>query len=446
MKDLYKQIADDIEKNIVNGNYKGSRKLPSVRDLCAKYNCSKSTVVKAFETLKNKHIVYSVPQSGYYIVEHLLKNEELDTSVVDFSTGNPLIGDIHIPDLKHCLDRAVDISNNYSIRRHICGTDSLRNLLPKYLASFQVFAAAPNIFINLGVQQALSIFTNMPFPNGKNVILIEQPTYRYFIDFLKHCGADFIGIKRDETGIDLNQLEAIFKKGQIKFFYTVPRDHNPLGTVYNTIQRKAIAELAAKYDVYVVEDDYFGDIMLDSRYDPIYAYGDHYHHIYIKSFSKIIPWFRIGIAVIPANLAPIFEQQTWPSYYHSYFSASLVSQATLDMYIRSNLLTKHITSMRKELLERLKCLQSHLKELQQYGIQYIGGQSGFYSYLKLPAHINENHFVDTLRKQHVLVMPGKLYYADNAFYEKGIRLSIARTNTNAIQKGFAILCSILKRY
>lgn len=445
MRNTYKQIALAIENQIIQGNYHGGRKLPSIRELCGQFHCSKTTAVKAYDTLKNKHIIYSVPQSGYYIVEHSLRNEEIDHSVVDFSTGNPLIGAIHIPDLKHCLDRAVDLSNNYSIRRDIHGTSSLRNLLPRYLENFQVFTSAKNVFITLGIQQILNLLTHMPFPNGNKNILVEQPTYRFFIDFLQSSGIPALGIKRTRYGLDLNELEDSFKTKRIKFFYTVPRSHNPLGTTYQTVQRKSIAELAAKYHVYIVEDDYFGDVVTDVRYDPIYAYGDHYHHIYLKSFSKIIPWFRIGIAVIPTHLLLAFEKRIWHSYYQSYFSASLVSQATLDMYIRSNLLKKHVYSIGKELDIRLACLHSCLANLQEYGIENPGATSGFYTYLKLPHTVDEGRLERDLRNQGVLVSAGRFYFLDRSFYEKGIRISISRTDPKDIERGCEMIGSTVKK-
>ncbi|WP_036680648.1 hypothetical protein [Pelosinus fermentans] len=70
---------------------------------------------------------------------------------------------------------------------------------------------------------------------------------------------------------------------------------NPLGTACGSSQRKAIAALADKYNVFIVEDDYCSDISLNHKYDLIYAYGDHFHHIYLKRFSKRIPWFRMGL-------------------------------------------------------------------------------------------------------------------------------------------------------
>lgn len=446
MNNTYEKIVEDIEIDIKKEVYKPGKKLPSVRELSQKYNCCKNTVVKAYETLKNNHIIYSIPQSGYYIVEKLIKNEELESSTINFLSGNPTIGNMNTPDLKHCLDRAVDIYRNNSLSSNLWGIDSLKNILPKYLSDFQVFTSPSNIFVNLGIQQALSILTQMPFPNGKDLILIEQPTYRYFIEFLKFSNAKVIGIERDENGIDLNKLETLFKNERIKFFYTVPRNHSPLGTSYNKAQRKAIAKLAAKYDVYIVEDDYFSDISLDSKYDPIYAYGDHYHHIYLKSFSKIIPWMRIGLIVVPTHFLEIFEQYTRLSYYYSYFSASLISQATLEIYIRSNILKKHVNSITKELEEKQKCLKKNLSKLHKYGIKTIGGKSGFYSYLQLPDSINENRLVNDLKRQNVLVSSGRHFYLDDSFYKNGIRLSIACASVKDINKGFEIMCSQIEKH
>ncbi|CUH95563.1 hypothetical protein P22_1634 [Propionispora sp. 2/2-37] len=444
MRNLYKRIAFAIENQIIQKNYQGGRKLPSIRELCEKYHCSKTTAVKAYDTLKNKHMVYSVPQSGYYIVEQSLRNEEIDHSVVDFSTGNPLIGAVHIPDLKHCLDRAVDLSNNYSIRRDLHGTGSLRKLLPHYLQTFQVFTSVKNVFITLGIQQMLNLLTHMPFPNGNKTVLIEQPTYRFFMESLKRSGSSVLGIKRTCHGLDLDELEFLFKTKKIKFFYTVPRNHNPLGTTYPAVQRKSIAELAARHHVYIVEDDYFGDVVNDARYDPIYAYGDHYHHIYLKSFSKIIPWFRIGIAVIPTHLLPVFEKETWYSYYQSYFSASLVSQATLDMYIRSKLLAKHAYEIGKELNIRLARLQKCLEDLREYGIEHPGITSGFYTYLRFPNIVDEERLAHELRKKGIFISRGTLYYLDRSFYEKGIRISISRTNAKDIERGCEIIGLVVK--
>ena len=79
-------------------------------------------------------------------------------------------------------------------------------------------------------------------------------------------GLDYQTIERGIDGIDLEELEGHFKTGKIKFFYTIPRFHYPLGHSYSEQDKRAILDLAAKYGVYIVEDDYLGD--LDSKKGP----------------------------------------------------------------------------------------------------------------------------------------------------------------------------------
>ena len=51
---------------------------------------------------------------------------------------------------------------------------------------------------------------------------------------------------------------------------------------------------------------------------------------YLKSYSKTIPYIRIGAVVIPDNLIDKYEEWIKYSYYTSYYMPSLVSQATFE--------------------------------------------------------------------------------------------------------------------
>ena len=140
------------------------------------------------------------------------------------------------------------------------GLPSLISVVQKQLANYQVFTKEDNIFITSGVQQALAILTSIPFPNEHNMILIEQPSYHLYIEYVETNNIPVIGIKRTHEGIDLNELERIFSTEKIKFFYTTPRFHHPLGTSYSKKEREKIVKLAKKYNVFIVEDDYLADL------------------------------------------------------------------------------------------------------------------------------------------------------------------------------------------
>ncbi|MDF2929471.1 MAG: GntR family transcriptional regulator [Anaerospora sp.] len=61
MKPAYEQIADDIEREIREGRFRSGERLPSIREVCATYRVSKNTAVNAYDILKSKHLVYSIP-------------------------------------------------------------------------------------------------------------------------------------------------------------------------------------------------------------------------------------------------------------------------------------------------------------------------------------------------------------------------------------------------
>src|SRR5690606_318771 len=115
--------------------------------------------------------------------------------------------------------------------------------------------------------------------------------------------------------------------------------HNPLGTSYSVREKKAIARLAAKHDVYVLEDDYMADLGDRRGFDPIFAYDDSGHVVYLKSFSKIIfPGLRIGAVVLPETLADQFHR------HNQLGGAALLSQAALDLYMKNGMYDRHRAS------------------------------------------------------------------------------------------------------
>lgn len=49
----YLEILNHMESLIQNGEYKEGDKFPSIRDFTHRYNCNKSTIIRALEELEN---------------------------------------------------------------------------------------------------------------------------------------------------------------------------------------------------------------------------------------------------------------------------------------------------------------------------------------------------------------------------------------------------------
>ncbi|UFJ39303.1 PLP-dependent aminotransferase family protein [Brevibacillus humidisoli] len=440
----YLSILSDLEQKIQEGQYRAGQKLPSVRNAAKSYRCSISTIIRAYAELEKRHAIYSIAQSGYYVVEKQGEPPVRQTgSMIDFSSASPDVNVFPYLDFQHCLNKAID-TYKYQLFTYgdATGLEQLRHTLVTHLAGDQVFTKAERVVITSSVQQSLEILAKMPFPNGKSVILVEQPSYDIYLRFLEAEGIPVCGIARSTTGIDLQELEEKFKHGRIKFFYTMSRYHNPLGTSYSEEERKAIARLASKYNVYIVEDDYMADLGEERSFDPIYAYSRTSHVVYLKSFSKIIfPGLRLGAAVLPEPLLETFYA------YKRYVDTSLLSQAALDVYIKNGMYERHKRKISRQYAKRMRALHEAVQRHNDASLIEISGvSSGVYMPFMLPPTVNLERLTKRLAERQVTVVSGKQFYlSDYLEREKFLRISISRAQPEQIEQGVKVIVEEVKR-
>lgn len=440
----YFSILSDMENKIQQGTYHPGQKLPSVRSAAEIYRCSISTITRAYAELEKRHVIYSVPQSGFYVVVKPGDwRDNRDSKMIYFGTVLPDLDAFPYLDFQHCLNKAIDIYK-YDLFTYgdPLGLESFRQTLVSHLANDQVFTKVEHIIVTSGAQQALEILAKMPFPNGKEAVLVEQPSYDRYLRFLEREGIPVYGIARTAAGIDLQELERWFKSGKIKFFYTMSRYHNPLGTSYSLDERKAIAKLAGKYDVFILEDDYMADLGSDRQMDPIYASDGGEHVIYVKSFSKIIfPGLRVGAIVLPERLLkPFYAYKIYPD-------TSLLSQAALEVYIKNGMYERHKHKIGSLYASRMLALNESVEQYNEPGLMEVPDiRSGIYTHFKLRPTVNVDRLLKRLAERHISVVPGKGFYLENYLErEKFLRISISQTQPEQIDEGVRVIVEEVKR-
>lgn len=432
----YQIISKDIEKKI-KAEYKQGQKLPSIRKMMDLYQCSRSTIISSYQELIEKHLIYVKPQSGYYVAYINNSLEESQNKYL-LNTGNPIVSTTSLVDAKHCLSIAIDEYSKSSLNLSLQGVESLQDILPTFLEELGIYAKKEDIFLIQGITQMLSFLTTFKF-NHKNTILIEEPTYSYYIQFLKSLDLPVETIKRDKNGLSLKQLEYLFKEKNIKFFYLTPRNHNPLGTTLNTQTRKKIASLALKYNVYLIEDDYFGHCSFQSHYLPLYYYTGGKNCIYLTSFTKTIPYLRIGICVINQDFRTIFDQIIHQSYYYSYQLPSLISQATLESYIRSLLYQKQTQKIYQTLKKHYQIIKRYKKTWDINLIEVIGDYSGYYFTLKINQKISLDLLEKELNKKSVYIARNERCFYHKEHFNHSFRISLAQVTPEQLKKSLDII-------
>ncbi|WP_088014643.1 PLP-dependent aminotransferase family protein [Gottfriedia acidiceleris] len=436
----HEYVYQTLLTQIQGGQLKAGTKIPSIRKLAELFSCSKSSILAALEKLENQHLIYAIPKSGYYVVEHKIFKEPSKINKIDFATSAPNWHSFPYQDFQHCLNKAIDTFQSdlfrYGTQK---GLPSLINEVEKLLQSYQVFAQKKQIFITSGVQQALFLLSTMPFLNNRSKILVEQPSYHIYMDLVKLYQLPIVGIKRTIDGINLEKLEEIFSEGDIKFFYTMPRFQNPLGTSLSKKEKLETLKLAHKYDVYIVEDDYLVDFEYTKKNDPLFANDLYGRVIYLKSFSKIMfPGLRIGIAVLPDSLIETFQQfKTVID-----IDSSMISQAALELYLKSGMFEHYQKNVRDKYLVRAKILQTSLEtHLTNYD---FASDIVMHSHIVLPKQVDMNALINQLDEYDILIDSIKKNYLDNFYQERILKLNVSNCEPIDIEKGIKQISYSLK--
>lgn len=439
MTTKYIGILEWVIQQIEDEQLKAGDKLPSIRMLAEQFQCSKNTVVKALLELEQQHIVYAKPKSGYYVVDYYQTPSPHENDI-DFLSAGPDKRIMPYGDFQHCMNQAIDHYKEqlftYSEQQ---GLFSLRKELTKYLQHLQVFTKPDRLVITSGSQQALHILSVMPFPNGKKNVLIEQPTYFGMIDTLQLNQITTLGIELTMEGIDFERLEYLFRTNDIKFFYIIPRCHNPLGHHYTNEEKKKIVALAEKYDVYIVEDDYLAELDTDSKADPLFAYEPNGRVIYVKSFSKVfLPGLRIATIVLPEKMIAPFVRYK----FSADFNTSSLSQGALEIYLKNGMFQYHLENVKKLYKKKMKTLLETCSLYLPNYIQFTKPKSGFYLTIFLPSHIDVDKLIYLLHEKYIYVdNASRMYLSENK--QQAIRLSISQVNEDKINLGIQQLATYI---
>lgn len=438
----YEDIINFINHEIEIGSIVHGQKMPTIRDLSEKFKCSKQTVVHAYEKLQFDHIVYSIPQSGYYLVDKKEIHNQKSNEIIDFSSGSPDESIFPYEEFQHCLNQAIEIYKgslfNYSPPE---GLSSLISVLKDYFETYQIFCDLDNIFITSGSQQAINILCSMPFPNGKTNVLVEQPTYHGTLKAIETTKTPVVGIERNFNGIDLNELETKFASGNIKCFYTIPRFSNPLGISYSNNEKKQIIKLAEKYDVYIIEDDYLGELETKTNTYPMYYYDVSQKIVYIKSFSKtLLPGLRVAAVVLPKLLRSTFyEYKKWMD-----LNTSVISQGALEIYIKSGMINSNRTKIQKIYKDRMNTLKKVSRETKTSNIKWHIPYTGFYSCLEFTDKINLDWLIKECKKKNILLANMNEAYLCDFSNTDVLKISVGSVGANDIEKGIRDLLKIIK--
>lgn len=458
-KYLYLQLYEEIRYMILNLEIKSHYKLPPIRKLSKELKVNNVTIVNAYKLLEQNDLIYKKVGSGSYVNEienHVYNlnnsnakdyNEEDNLSITkdniyNFAQSTPSTQIFPILDFKSVINEVLDRDKgNAFIYQEGQGYYPLRDSIMKYLKKQSIITSIDNIQIVSGAQQAIDILSKTLIDYG-DIVITETPTYQGAIAAFKSRGARIIEIPITKNGIDIKLLENKLRNFSPKFIYLMPNFQNPTGYTYSDANKKALLELANKYNVHIIEDDYMSEISFRCDNKTLKSLDVNDNVIYIKSFSKILmPGLRLGFVVIP----DLLKSDVLLAKYTTDISTSTLIQRAFELFIKKGFLYKHIDNIKVVYNERfnkmLYCLKNYLPE----GVDVTEPSGGLNFWISLPSGFYSNKLYNLCSENNILIMPGSNFFT-NKSNSNHFRLSIASVETEEIEKGINELSNLIKKF
>ncbi len=321
------------------------------------------------------------------------------------------------------------------------GYPPLKEFLAEKVQKYGVPAKPPNILLTNGSQQALDLIGKL-FIDPGTVVLTGCPTYLGAIQAWNAYQAHFVTVPLDHDGMRVDLVEEVLKREPVRFIYVLPNFHNPAGTTLPLERRLQLAELAAEYGVFIVEDDPYGELRFEGEdITPINVLHKE-NTIYLSTFSKTLaPGVRLGWLVAPETIVAKLAQAKQGADLHT----STFVQMVVNDICQRGLLKSHVRTLREVYHERRDVMLTALEEHFPEGASWTRPQGGLFLWVSLPKEFDTGEFVKTaVTKEKVAFVPGYAFYPDGDG-SNTMRLNFSNAQPDKIREGIARLGRAIKR-
>jgi 2-aminoadipate transaminase len=318
------------------------------------------------------------------------------------------------------------------------GLLALREIIAARLARRGMQVDPEHVVVLTGSIQGLHLVGRLTLDHG-DTIVTEAPTFMGALAAWEHQQPRFLTIPVDDHGMRLDLLEqALSNSAQHpRFIYLLPTFQNPMGVSMSLERRRQVLEIAARYDLLVVEDDPYGEFWFDQAVGatlPIRSLpGSEERVIYLGTFSKILaPGFRLAYAIAPRETVPLLLRAKRGLDFHS---DGLLQQAIVRLIRDPEFdLDAHVAAGRRLYQARRDAMLDAL-ETTLSGATWTRPDGGFFLWIDLPPELSGDAVAAAAQAEGVSVLPGSLFYPNGDGGSNGLRLSYSNANPERIREG-----------
>jgi DNA-binding transcriptional MocR family regulator len=438
----YQAIADALAEDVAAGSLQAGDRLPTHRDLAEQLSLTVGTVTRAYAEAERRGLVRGEVGRGTFVLAAserrnslLAASSEPDAGIIDLGLNLPL--DCESPDLAEVLRELGHRSDLATLLAYqpFTGSERYRRMGVDWIARHGVDVAAEQVVITAGAQHAIVVALGALCRPG-DAVLSESLTYPGLKTATSLLGLEVQPVAMDDEGLLPDDLERALNETGARVLYCMPTLQNPTTATMSAERREAVARIARRHDLQIIEDDVHGLLAPDAP-APLTALIPE-RTLYIASTSKVLAGgLRVAFVAAPAQLVERLAHAV---------AASLWALPALSLEVAARWIADGtaaaITDRKRE--EAAARQQLARRILPDARLQ-TSAQS-YFLWLALPSPWRSDRFVRAARDRGVVVTPAEAFATGSGEPPAGVRVSLsAPSDRDTVAAGLQTLADMLER-
>ncbi len=440
----YRAIARAVADAIASGRLAPDERLPTHRALADAFGVTVGTVTRAYQELAAQRLTSGAVGRGTFVARPAIggASDGLSTLVrhgahrglVNLAINAPSLG----PHVAAFSETLVALSTHEDladllIYQDTSGRASDRAAAAEWLRGFGLDAGPERVVLTAGCQHA-NLVALMATTRPGDLVLTERATWPGIVVAAERLGLRLRGLEMDAEGLLPDALDEACRASRARVLYCIPSLQNPTAAVMSRARRAAIAEVVARHELTLIEDDVLGFLTDDAT--PLASLIPE-RTIYTTSLSKALaPSLRVGYLLPPPHLVDDCRNAV---------HATTVMVPTPLAEIASRWLNDGTAA-------RLIAWQRAEQEARQAiaarvldGLAYQTAPRSFHIWLALPPDRPSLTFVADAQLRGVSVSEDNAFYLDGGAAAPHVRVSLSgAADRSALERGLTALAALMR--
>src|SRR3954447_20426509 len=468
---LTQQLVDRFADAVESGLLEPGEKLPPTRQLAEDVGVNHLTAARVYRRLAELGYVtasvgrgtfvrtlspavaaddegddwqlYALPQWEPSYSEQVMAdafNLPLEEDMISLSTGFPSPEHYPVADLARISADVFEEEAGGALSYLPAeGLFSLREQLALRGQKYGFASDAEEIIVTSGAKQAINLAVQAIVEPG-DVVVIESPTFTGMLESLRSAGARVLGVPLDEDGFDVDALERLLARHEVKLVALQTACQNPTGRDTSEERRERLAALARERSFFVLEDRGSADLRFDRDRPRALRELAPAHVVYVNSLSKSVGGgLRVGWV---AARGPVLERIAMHKLEDDFHTATLV-QHIAGRYLASGAYDRHVETTLPVYLERRDALLAALERHLAGEYRADPPRGGHHVWVTLNRPIDERALYSEAIRHGVAFTPGGAVTVERRS-QTAFRLSFSMLEPDQLDEGVRRLARAMR--